>query len=372
MQHIPFPLATSRKRLSAMIKSSFRIAACFGTVTITCLPVALADTSDRKILGIPLSDDFVAQQVETTLSVQMEARCGKLFSGNSVDTTSCQNASRRFATLLDFSFQSQSEGFSFVFMASDLEKIVNSENGKRYLSTLEDKLAMAAYAEKPFNLFSWTVDFHHGNVREAVRYMATLLQDSLATQTQVQFLRSKNNSSADTVLGVLEGLNSALSAGTVQLYPAGVKNQQQALYHYYVPFYLANELREGGFSKRMALVVPFLFNTLYEMRKIQEQLHPECVIDTSKGSIALYRDLQEHLNGTLEAFSPKQFPNEMLSIHLGMAGAVAGATGDVLSYHEDTETFTRLFAKAPLSYLRTASFRFLSEKKSSPSGQPQQ
>lgn len=58
------------------------------------------------------------------------------------------------------------------------------------------------------------------------------------------------------------------------LYPpfAAARDLDPTLHHFYVPAHLAGLLLKAGENPKMAFFVPFLFNTLYEMRKIDRKL----------------------------------------------------------------------------------------------------
>lgn len=172
-------------------------------------------------------------------------------------------------------------GMTVVFI-NDLKVLLQDKKILKYLKEMKTEVELAYENKKIFDLYLFTLA-HAQSQFEAVRWIATLLQDTSTGQSVIEWLKrnptsdwSKNPKLTDEIVSELSDINyffreelPTLKRPTTNfnLYPGSTDASTMNIqfYHFYVPAYLTSKLSRLNFSKPFAAFAPFIFNYLYEV-----------------------------------------------------------------------------------------------------------
>jgi len=340
----------------------------------------LQTKSDEAVLqktgsaSLPAKDDgsardlpIVNEQITLTIAEKMMDKCKDIHSSRRSELEACKKAAQDLAEELDFSFIRRSDGnFAFIFLRNRLRNLLSDSNIREYFIALQGACLEAIYSNKKFNLWDFTVQQSQGRKDVALERIAVLFQDGSETAAQKKFLLVEQHPLAFTLGETLELLDLALAKQMLEAYPQPLKLTRTTYYHYYMPRFLAQRLRERGHSPHFAYLLPFVFNSVYELRKIQKSENPNIgslhqpvtvASDASPSTQRLvgvwnrfdeiYSQLLEHMSAPLRPFKPKENDQNLEDLYLGYAGSVAGANNGLPATFED---FKLLFPRAPVTF----------------------
>lgn len=312
---------------------------------------------------------LINEQITSTIAEKMQDKCRELFSGNTLEHNSCNNAATALSSELDFNYIRRDDGSSaFVFLNRRLHALLAEPKVTDYLNEVQRASLDAIYAQQNFNLWDLTKQHCSGNEDCALERIAVLFQDGAETAAQKKFLLVERHPLAFVVGQTLEALEMGLKQAKIAAYPAEITNTRAALYHYYVPRFLARRLSQTGHSKDMAMRLPFVFNTVYELRQIQKSENPNIgsfykpvmvsssdaqnlrrFIDKWNRFDELYSDLLDHLSAPLNPFDASRQTDNLDDLYLGYMGSLSGTRSKskmpLIDFAQAFSTNPRLFIK---------------------------
>jgi hypothetical protein len=196
-----------------------------------------------------------------------------------------------------------------------------------------------------------------------------LIQDGAETAAQIKYLLVAQHPQALQLAQMVSTLEEALKQGKASAYPAHVGLGRTALYHYYVPRYLAQKMKQTGTDSSMAARLPFMFNSSYELHQIQKAQNPNLrlnhkpvratdnaspelkrFVDKWNSYDELYSDLLDHLGAPFESFDPRGEDTNLQDIFLGYVGGLDGAVG-ARAATSNFPTFVEKFSASPKSFM---------------------
>ena len=321
------------------------------------------------------SFQLIDEEVTDTIAQQMKLKCSTLFDGNKREKESCDSASSKLAQFLDFNYIKRSDGQgTFVFMSRRLKELLNDRAAVDFLAKLQLASEDALYLNKHFNLWEFAKENSAGREDVAAERLAVLIQDGADTAAQIKYLLIAQHPQALQLAQALNSLEEALKQGKASAYPSDIKLNRTALYHYYVPRYLAQKLRASGTNADMAARLPFLFNSSYELHQIQKTENPGLplnhrpvvltssddpkmrkLIDKWNAYDTLYSDLLDHLGAPLIPFNPKNQQDNLEDLYLGYAGGLQGAFSNshASSKRLAFEEFVFKFSENPTQFVKS-------------------
>jgi hypothetical protein len=316
--------------------------------------VSTVGHADVSVGGVSVDGQFVSDAVTAVIAGALSKSCDSV--GLDSDRQErCQNAMIEFSEGLGFRGYVDNNVASFVFFHDDFLAILNSDEGVEYLDALWAKTDEGVYGGQAFNLWDFTLGHFRGDVRKSVRYLAVLFQDDVIAQAQLKWLRVTGEADYSQLEAVMVNLQVLMDRGLVTLYPREVNSTRTAMYHFYVPWYMAQKLKFGIYGKDMAFFTPFLFNSLYEFRQMFEIAHPEEKVKygTTAASrrSAMMKDLLVHLQGPIAAFVPETDPNNLEDMYIGYQGASLGVGAPVQP--NSKARFVTEFPADPAQFMRT-------------------
>ncbi len=199
-------------------------------------------------------------------------RCTR-YAPTKVEQKACKLAVEKKIQILNFDVHND----FFVAFRKNLISLMADPKTGAYLTSLQQELNSYMTSDKPMptNLWQFTVNFY-GDKFKAAQTIATLFQDTSPDRGHIAYLdkadipRSKiftsNRELLEQVLATFE-LMSTYSANNFQqvFYPREVKNTlNKAIYHFYVPLYLAMALKKNGVADRYAMMAPSMMTLTYE------------------------------------------------------------------------------------------------------------
>ncbi|NBX18449.1 MAG: hypothetical protein EBR09_13915 [Proteobacteria bacterium] len=322
-----------------------------------------------------LSSPIVNDEITSTISSKLKEKCKEMFADSATEQANCSRASDDLARELDFDYIRRKDGNSaFVFLSKRLKSLLAQPETSQYLNELQKASLDAIYANKPLNLWDFTLEQSSGREDLATERLAVLFQDGAQTAAQRKYLLVAQHPMAFVLANSLELLEKGLVQGKIAAYPKSVNSSRTALYHYYVPRLLASRLRAGRHSEAMSARLPSIFNALYELRQIQKAENPQ--IGSAHKPVAagesdspavrefvakwnkfdeLYSDLIDHLSAPLLPFNPAGQDDNLNDLYLGYAGALQGTkkAEKPISFSD----FTANFAKNPSYFLKHNSLK---------------
>lgn len=332
-------------------------------------PKSTSEIQSRK-LSENSSSEIVDEEITQTIANEMKKKCGTLFADKSHHNERCSQAASHMARLLDFNYVRNNSGQSaFVFMSSKLKKMLDDEQVIKFIVNLQSASEDALYLDKPLNVWEFALASSKMSTELATERLAVLIQDGAETAAQIKYLFVIRHPQAMQLYSTVQALEAALRAGKAIAYPASLNNTRTALYHYYVPRYLAQELKRTKVGSDMAGLLPFMFNASYELHQIQkienptlalnhkpvsstEDLSPELnrLLEKWNKYDALYSDLLDHLGAPFLAYDHTRQSLNNDDIYLGYAGAISGVQLNAIPKPQ-TE-FINTFSQDPSFFMR--------------------
>jgi hypothetical protein len=358
--------------MKMLFTKSTLIALLCGAVMACGVRARTAETSSVTPLQLT-SFDIIDEEVTNTIAEQLSHKCERLFPQNATEKKECHMAAKALAGELDFNFIRRSDGQSaFVFMHRRLKKLLSEKTTIDFLAALQTAAEDALYVGKSFNLWSLALQHSNGNPEIATEKLAVLIQDGAETAAQVKYLLIAQHPQALNLAQTVQVLEQALAEKKATAYPEHIALSRTALYHYYVPRFLSQQLRKNGIRKTMAARLPFLFNSVYELHQIQKVQNPNLILnhrtvqaprDSSQAVKklvekwnsydALYSDLLDHLSAPLEPFESAGQANNIADLYLGYAGACAGSSLEAqCGTFAPVETFASALSTDPLTFFK--------------------
>jgi hypothetical protein len=347
-------------------------AACSSLFAFGCAPrTSASEPTQVQSLQVK-SFALINEEITNTIAQQMQLKCNSLFATESGSLQQCNRAATQMAQFLDFNYIRRSDGQgAFVFMQRRLNEMLTDRTELEFISKLTIAAEDALYLNKKLDLWEFTLRNSNNRVDVATERLAVLVQDGAETAAQIKYLLVAQHPQALQLAQMISTLEEALKQGKASAYPAHVGLSRTALYHYYVPRYLAQKLNKAGTEAAMAARLPFMFNSSYEMHQIQKAQNPHLTLNhkpvraTADASPELkrflakwnsydelYSDLLDHLGAPFEAFDARGQDTNMEDLFLGYVGCldgVAGARPTNLNFAGFSERFS-LDPKAILKY----------------------
>ncbi|NBW83656.1 hypothetical protein EBR21_18075, partial [bacterium] len=268
---------------------------------------------------------IINEQITQTIAERLSAKCDELRFSDKAELQRCGAAANALAAELDFSWVRREDGNSaFVFFNRRLHTLLADPQVGNYLNELQRACLDAIYAGINFNLWDFTLALSGGRSEVALERIAVLFQDGAQTATQKKFLLVEQHPMAFLLAQTLDLLDQGIEQKKIEAYPKQIQLSRTAHYHYYVPRFLAQQLVRKNHAQKMSALVPFVFNSVYELRQIQKAqnpslsgLHKAVTVGRDenpelKAFVAkwnrfdeLYSDLLDHLSAPLAAFNPQ-------------------------------------------------------------------
>ena len=210
----------------------------------------------------------------------------------------CQASVPAFVATLDVTqFETRAEDEKSyklpVIFKTRLLKLIQDPLVQDYITKLYVQITEASRERTSFDLFQKTVEIA-GNPQKATEWLAVLFQDTSWTRWHIRYLESIEAKSPNTpiktslairhlkhIVVFLDGdnLKSEDYRSWLKLYPESQlpglnKVMNHSLYHFYPMAYIAQTLKQAGVSDQFSFFMPFLFNTDYDFREIDEKRWP--------------------------------------------------------------------------------------------------
>ncbi len=237
---------------------------------------ALIDNPKKYLLENP-------SLLNTQFEMMLKRRCLKYSIENASD---CERASKDFIDILDLqtieidvsATKKQKYVVSFV---NDLEKLHNDPVALLLLKRIDSELTqlseqvklykfIAPSKIKSIDLGQFAYSYYHTTF-EVHRFYAVLFQDLPQTQVQTHYLYNKYGADQFTtilhsILDKFTGLRINEKRFALSLYGKELFNEK--IYHLFVPAYLSAQLKQRGHSDETSILLPFLFNYIYEIGEL--------------------------------------------------------------------------------------------------------
>jgi hypothetical protein len=315
------------------------------------------------------SSELINEEIGATIANEMQKKCGALFASGSVDFSECSRAATQMSKTLDFNYvKNQSGQSAFVFMSAKLLELLKDEQVIKFIATLQSAAEDALYLGQPFNLWDLALASSGMSPEIATERLAVLIQDGAETAAQIKFLFVIRHPQAMALYAAVQALEAALREQKATAYPPSLNTSRTALYHYYVPRYLAQELKRKKFKDDMAVLLPLMFNASYELHQIQKSENPSAplnhrpvtpateltpelrrLVDKWNRYDELFSDLLDHLAAPLEPYDHTRQSVNNEDIFLGYAGSLSGVQATAIPQAQ-TEFVTE-FARNPIAWL---------------------
>jgi len=352
----------SKLLLSVMGVAAFAQTACSGGQSQAVVQ------NERS--SVYASSDLVNEEITQTIANEMSKKCVTLFSAEKKTMQRCSQAARQMARFLDFKYVKNNSGQSaFVFMNSKLTKMLDDEKVIKFLSQLQSAAEDALYFDKTLNLWDFALASSEMNPEKATERLAVLIQDGAETAAQIKYLFVIRHPQAMLLYSAVQALEAALKEKKAVAYPASLNNSRTALYHYYVPRYLAQELKQNQVGSDMAALLPFMFNASYELHQIQKMERPETPLHHKPVAASedlspelkrlvqkwnrydeLFSDLLDHLTAPLSSYDHTRQTVNNDDIFLGYAGALSGVRPSAIPLAQ--ADFISSFAQNPAQAIK--------------------
>jgi hypothetical protein len=167
-----------------------------------------------------------------------------------------------------------------VAFPEELQTLILDSRMSDFLTAWSQSLERAALGEQPADLFEIAKSYA-GSDDEAIRWIAILFQDTSKAKTHIQYLKTTHPEPSDLLRRNVTTLSSAIDRmmelthddptveSVVRMFPSQVETRNrsefsQALYHYYVPAYVAARSVREGQPAVASFFVNFVFNYIYE------------------------------------------------------------------------------------------------------------
>lgn len=320
----------------------------------------------KEVTSFPI----VNEQVTLTIADKLAEKCVVLFPSSQREQKSCTSAALKLAQELDFNYIRRSNGVSaFVFLNTPLHALLSDSAVSDYLLELQKACLDAIYSNRELNLWSFTIEHSNGDEDLALKRVAVLFQDGAQTAAQIKFLLVEQHPLSELLSQTLDLLETGLSQKKIKAYPDGLNISRSALYHYYVPRYLARRLKNSNFPRELAAQLATIFNSVYELRQIQkaqgtglpnfhepinarsyDEPSSRKIIDRWNQLDELFGDLLDHLAAPLKPFHTEGQEENVQDLYLGYAGSLDGVDAAGLSV--TLPEFTAAFSANPVVFFQ--------------------
>lgn len=216
-------------------------------------------------------------------------RCNRYLSPRSREKD-CHRAVDKMIDILDFDLLTDPKAnglvrydntnpHSFIVIAfkKSLIGLLNYPQTTEYLTLVREELNLFLSSETPYpvNLWDLSVKFWKSE-RVAAAAIAALFQDVSPVRMHLLYLYRSGYQGKDSyqenfsllmqVLDTFQLLSDYSSANFQKVfYPSSVKEDlNKAFYHFYVPFYLSQELKRTGTGPEFAFTAPLMMTLTYE------------------------------------------------------------------------------------------------------------
>lgn len=214
------------------------------------------------------------------------------------------------------------DAFVFVAFKKNLLELLRSPKTSKYLDQLNQHLNQKIFNPSyEFNIWDFTKKFYDSETL-ANTVIATLFQDTSTLMLHVQYLEYTKvpgnqtfQNNKDQLVQVIQLVNQVLDASEENFgalfYPKIFQGKlNRSIYHFFVPLYLAQTLKDHGFSATMAKTAPFMMTLTYEFVTASEDyqylLNDPEYLDATKHDWKL-RDIFGGYCGTRFAIKEKSF-----------------------------------------------------------------
>ena len=315
------------------------------------------------------SSELVNDEITQTISNEMGKKCETLFSHEKETLRRCVQAASLMSRALNFRYVKNNSGHSaFVFMSSKLTEMLEDAQVIQFLANLQSASEDALYLNKTFNLWEFALAASEMNPEKATERLAVLIQDGAETAAQIKYLFVVRHPQAMVLYSAVQALEAALKEKKAVAYPASLNNSRAALYHYYVPRFLAQELKRTQVGSDMAALLPFMFNASYELHQIQKMERPDAPLHHKPVAASedlspelkrlvqkwnrydeLFSYLLDHLAAPLRPYDHTRQSVNNDDIYLGYAGSLGGMKA--LAIPQPQDDFIAQFALNPTQFI---------------------
>lgn len=339
-----------------------------------------SDNPTQKTTEQDSTANLISEEVSSTIAKTLESECNRLLESRLTEKE-CQSGMQILAKELDFRIAiNASKQTAFTFFATSLENILANKESLVFIENLQNKIYNLLFDGQGFNLWDFALAESNQNETLALERITVLLQDGSENATQVKYLLIKKHPMAFKLEELLRTLTFAQKSGKLAEYPQDFASPRHTIYHYYVPRLLAVRLKGKNFSGNLSRVLPFLFNSAYELRQIHGEKLTKNTVDITKQAKyysegnpnlenlfvkwqtfdAQYIDLIDHLTGVFLPFDASLNSENLEDIYLGYLGSSHGSlpqgskSCNVSSSNCLTRTyFSDAFSKNPAGFLKS-------------------
>lgn len=248
-----------------------------------------------------------------------------------VERNSCEDAVNAMLKALDYDYivldkteespKWLPKSFVFTVFKKDLIQSLSEHRTTLFLKDIETSINLYLSERREFNL--WTLSLqHYQSPLEASRALATLFQDTSPRKLHLGFLEhsrargrmnfQSNKVQLARVIDLINQLYDFDSEASHVLYPPFVKEDlNRNIYHYYVPFFIAQKLRYRELPQRQTFLGPLMMTLSYEFITTTRNLD---FVFTDPQTITNFGTQKDIMAGYLGAFfgsfrqNPISFP----------------------------------------------------------------
>lgn len=222
-------------------------------------PTSCAKDGNRSlidsIIDIIQDPSFSLPSIAMTLSRSCQKEFGDL---NDIKSMQCSLTVVQLFEILDINVD-LARTFDHKF-----HDLLNQRETQKYLADLD---SMLEHFEPPKNLWIWTLEHPiiHGDKEKALEIMAVLFQDTQSGSVDKVKSGEQLPENQKLLAQVEERLRIENIPPGLEVYPEGIDESKKSIYHFYVPAYLANQLKKRGVNSDFSFTVPYLLNRFYEV-----------------------------------------------------------------------------------------------------------
>lgn len=168
------------------------------------------------------------------------------------------------------------DAFVFAAFKKNLLELLRSPKTSKYLQKLNEELSTVIFnPSHKFSIWDFSTKFY-GSEELATAAIAALFQDTSTLMLHIQYLeytkvpgnQTFQNNKAE-LIQVIQMINQVLDANEENFgalfYPKQFQGKlNRSIYHFFVPLYLAQTLKNHGFSTVMSKTAPFMLTLMYE------------------------------------------------------------------------------------------------------------
>lgn len=304
-----------------------------------------------------------------SLGAVLSLRCSQLLQEDAQAKLACLSSVNPFISALDFQGGLQKinggggerrEVMVVVSFKTEFEAMMTDPEALAYLKELRDRLTMIKeFDTKTLDLWPFSLNHFKGDKGRALAHIAVLFQDLHArTQLKHAHLASKRNAAMETGVDLLDETLSLfikmIPSGRLKTYATPEGEDREALYHFYVPAYIAYKMERNAPGDRGNRILPMVFNAEYEFQSIIRAQNPVLDAEAKKdpvfnakvdGVLRSVVHVKKELVGEIAPFERSGREKTLQDIYNGYIGALFGAGGE--SAIEPYATFADRIAKDP-------------------------